>query len=177
MPSSTTHHSARRRRHSQGTHPVWDSDRDDDNSSDSDSDHVVNTGCYSEEHHGHVAHGKRRNSFRSSDSNAVPKLLPHEDGDGSLGFGLDVADGGGEGAGQGVRNRSSDGYTYRWVTPAVRGVPPTRRLAHAAAVVRIIDGDLDGVAGAATCVGKETYMVVFGGMGTGAIYNDVHVLR
>lgn len=40
-----------------------------------------------------------------------------------------------------------------------------------------MDGDLDGVEGAAACVGSETYMVVFGGVGTGAIYNDIHVLR
>lgn len=66
---------------------------------------------------------------------------------------------------------------YRWIRPAVRGTPPTRRLAHAAAVVRLMDGELDGSEGAAACIGTETYMVVFGGVGTGAIYNDVHVLR
>lgn len=171
MSSSTSHHSARRR-HSLGTHSGWDSDRDDDkNTSDSDSDHQ-------DDNYAHVAHAKRRNSFGSSSSNAVPRRHPGGDMDGSLGFGFEASDGGGGGgAGQRARSYSGDGYTYRWVTPTVRGLPPTRRLAHAAAVVRIMDGDLEGVTGAAACVGKETYMVVFGGMGTGVMYNDVHVLK
>lgn len=74
------------------------------------------------------------------------------------------------------RTSSSNEYRYRWIVPAIRGIIPAGRLAHAAAVVRVLDGGLDGVEGAADCV-KETFMVVFGGVGTGTLYNDTHVLR
>lgn len=70
-------------------------------------------------------------------------------------------------------SRSNAGYRYRWVRPAVRGTPPDTRLAHAATVVRITEGEVGCGAG----VSKETFMLVFGGVGTGALYNDIHMLR
>ena len=65
----------------------------------------------------------------------------------------------------------SQGYRYRWTRPIVRGVPPEGRLAHSAALVRVAEGE------GGTTTGKQALMVVFGGVGTGALFNDVHILR
>lgn len=79
--------------------------------------------------------------------------------------------------GDGIYSRNgtpgNEAYRYRWVRPLVRGTPPETRLAHSAAVVRIAEEDFGGGGG----VSKRTYMVVFGGVGTGALYNDTHLLR
>lgn len=64
------------------------------------------------------------------------------------------------------------GYTYTWVHPMVRGTAPVGRLAHSSAVVRLLD-DGDGGSGS----GQQAFMVVFGGVGTGQVFNDVSALR
>lgn len=66
---------------------------------------------------------------------------------------------------------SHHGYTFSWVHPIVRGNPPVGRLAHSSAVVRLMEDD--GGSGS----GQQAYMVVFGGVGTGQLFNDVSVLR
>ena len=53
----------------------------------------------------------------------------------------------------------------------MRGTPPEGRLAHAAALVRVAVGEVGGT------TGKQALMVVFGGVGTGSLFNDVHILR
>lgn len=86
--------------------------------------------------------------------------------------GLDHGMGSGEGEGEGRRTtRGSEGYRYRWVRPIIHGTPPVGRLAHAAAVVRVVE---DGGVGGPS---EQAYMVVFGGVGTGALFNDVHALK
>lgn len=112
--SSGRVHPARRRRHSKGVHPVWDSDEMDDVDSDGGSEQ------------------REKTATRGS---------PH-------------------------------GYTYRWLRPIVRGTPPVGRLAHSSAVVRLPEGE--GGSGAS---GHQAYMVVFGGVGTGQLFNDVSVLK
>lgn len=72
--------------------------------------------------------------------------------------------------------QGSEGYRYRWVRPMTHGNPPVGRLAHAAAVVRVVEGEGDGDGGAGGSV-KQAYMVVFGGVGTGALFNDIHALK
>eukprot|EP00752_Nemacystus_decipiens_P012142 g10764.t1 len=67
---------------------------------------------------------------------------------------------------------NNHGYTYTWVHPMVRGTPPVGRLAHSSAVVRLPE---DGEGGAGS--GQQAYMVVFGGVGTGQVFNDVSALR
>lgn len=69
--------------------------------------------------------------------------------------------------------RGNQAYRYRWRRPAIRGTPPGTRLAHAAAMVRIAEEDVGGGSG----VSRRSYMVVFGGVGTGALYDDTHILR
>lgn len=78
-----------------------------------------------------------------------------------------------DGAGQreGRSSGSHNVYSYRWVRPMVRGTPPVGRLAHSAAVARLVEGD--GGSGS----GQQTYMVVFGGVGTSSHFNDVHCLK
>ncbi|CAM9662216.1 unnamed protein product [Scytosiphon promiscuus] len=102
----------RRRRHSRGKHPVFDSDSDDGSEAD-----------------------------------------------------------GGAGKREETSSGSRNGYRYRWVRPMVRGTPPLGRLAHSAAVARLVEGE--GSNGA----GQQTYMVVFGGVGTSSHFNDVHCLK
>jgi len=116
--SSGEEHPARRRRHSKGSRPVWDSD---------DSD-----GCNADDR-------EQRERGRERESTTT-------DG-------------------------SHHGYAYTWVHPMVRGTPPVGRLAHSSAVVRLMDDD--GGSGS----GQQAYMVVFGGVGTGQLFNDVSVLR
>lgn len=65
------------------------------------------------------------------------------------------------------------GYTYRWVRPIVRGTPPVGRLAHSSAVVRLPEGE----GGSGDGSGQQAYMVVFGGVGTGQLFNDVSALK
>eukprot|EP00903_Cladosiphon_okamuranus_P011781 g11074.t1 len=67
---------------------------------------------------------------------------------------------------------SHHGYTYSWVHPTVRGTPPEGRLAHSSAVVRLLD---DGEGG--STAGQQAFMIVFGGVGTGQVFNDVSALR
>lgn len=69
---------------------------------------------------------------------------------------------------------SHHGYTYTWVHPMVRGAPPVGRLAHSSAVVRLLD-DGDGASGCGS--GQQAFMMVFGGVGTGQVFNDVSALR
>ena len=67
---------------------------------------------------------------------------------------------------------SHHGYTYTWVHPMVRGRPPVGRLAHSSAVVRLLN---DSEGGSES--GQQAYMMVFGGVGTGQVFNDVAALR
>lgn len=112
--SSERVHPARRRRHSKGNHPVWDSDGMD--------------GC--------------------------------------------DADGNSEQREKTATSGSHNGYTYRWARPIVRGTPPVGRLAHSSAIVRLPEGEGGNVGS-----GHQAYMVVFGGVGTGQLFNDVSALR
>lgn len=113
-PSSGRVHPARRRRHSKGVHPVWDSDEMDD--------------------------------FDSG--------------------------GGFEQRERTTTSGSSQRYTYRWLRPIVKGTPPVGRLAHSSAIVRLPEGE-----GGSGTSGHQAYMVVFGGVGTGQLFNDVSVLK
>lgn len=122
LPSSSSSSSgrlnpSRRRRHSKGKHPVFDS--------------------------------------QESDSD-----------DGSEADGV-----AGEQGEESSSSSSSNGYSYRWVRPMVRGTPPVGRLAHSAAVARLVEGEA-GSGGV-----QQTYMVVFGGVGTSSHFNDVHCLK
>ncbi len=54
---------------------------------------------------------------------------------------------------------SVEDFNFVWSRPEVTGTPPGPRLAHAA------------------CMVKNRFMVVFGGMGLGSIFNDVHILQ
>ncbi len=54
---------------------------------------------------------------------------------------------------------SAQDFNFVWSRPEITGRPPSSRLAHAA------------------CMVKNRFMVVFGGMGLGSIFNDVHVLH
>lgn len=112
--SSGRVHPARRRRHSKGVHPVWDSDDMDECGADGDS----------EQREGTATGGS-----------------PH-------------------------------GYTYSWIRPIVRGIPPVGRLAHSSAIVRLPEGE-----GGSGGSGHQAYMVVFGGVGTGQLFNDVSALK
>eukprot|EP00904_Undaria_pinnatifida_P002060 jgi/Undpi1/11855/HiC_scaffold_4.g01554.m1 len=79
--------------------------------------------------------------------------------------------GGGSGGG-GVENSPGTASLDTSTPPStVRGVPPEGRLAHSAALVRVAEGE------GGTTTGKQALMVVFGGVGTGALFNDVHILR
>ena len=82
------------------------------------------------------------------------------------------SDSDGEQAESTATSGSRHGYTYTWVHPMVRGTPPVGRLAHSSAVVRLLE---DGEAGSGS--GQQAYMVVFGGVGTGQVFNDVSALR
>lgn len=130
-----------------------------------------------EQRHGH-GHGRSEqqswgdpdDSLASEDKDASFNL----DGDSCL----DYDDCGGKN----VCTRSSQGYRYRWVWPMVLGTPPAARLAHAAAVVRILgrgDSFIHGGRGREAYKGARnvSYMVVFGGVGEEDVFNDVGVLK
>ncbi len=54
---------------------------------------------------------------------------------------------------------SAQHFNFVWSRPEVTGPPPSSRLAHTA------------------CMIKNRFMVVFGGMGLGSVFNDVHILN
>ncbi|CAB1107021.1 unnamed protein product [Ectocarpus sp. CCAP 1310/34] len=117
---------------------------------------------------------RRRRRSSTSEDGAHPVVSEDDNNNNS-----DDDDGGREANGGGSNDGTGrNGYTYRWVYPVVRGTPPVGRLAHSAAVVRLVEGEGGGGRGSwRRQQQQQAYMVVFGGVGTGSLFNDVHCLR
>lgn len=155
----------RRRRHSHGQRRIWDSDSDSDIDADDDVD-VDDSDDENDLGNGHEE-GDVADGDQVQDNGLGPRGTPRFQGQPPAPRG---ARRGSRWRKRGGSRRKGD-YRFRWIRPIVRGTPPAGRLAHSAAVVRVAEGEEGGGSR------KQAFMVVFGGVGTGALFNDVHVLK